>query len=173
VLLPPLASSTLAVIHFAEPFLGALYVVAEFTDPYNDAYIAHYWLEAGEEWAADTEYAANEFVTPTTPNGFVYRATRYGNPYPAWTPGAPRTAGNGSSVDASVIEPTEYNEYYYTAIATEGDNPRSGTVEPDWPIESGATIIENTDGFPSASSVNPPTPPTPNTPQASTTERYR
>lgn len=171
ILLHPLDSEAeLTRIHFAQPFLGALYVVAEF----NDEQIYHFWLQEGEAWTADTEIAANEFRTPTTPNGYVYRATRLGQPYPAWTAGAPRTAGNGSSIEPSIIEPTTYNEYYYTAIETQGDNPASGTTEPPWPTETGAQITESTDGFtfPNADAANPPTPPPANTPQSSTTDRY-
>lgn len=167
-------NAVLQEIHFAEPFLGALYVVAEFINAYNETSTFHYWLQPGEEWEACTEYSANEFVTPTSPNGYVYRATRLGAPYPSWTPGAPRTEGNGSSVAPDIIEPTVYNEYYYTVIATSGDSPTSGTVEPIWPTESGATIVENSDGFasPDANDGSPPTPPSTNIPQGSTTERY-
>ncbi len=161
-------------IHFAEPFLGSLYVVAEFTDNYGETSIYHFWLQEAEEWQPDTEYSANEFVTPTTPNGYVYRATRLTAPYPAWTPGAPRTAGNGSSIEPSIIEPTVYNEYYYVCIDTEGDNPSSGTVEPIWPTNTGQTIVENSDGFSTSSpdDANPPAPPANNQPQGSTDDRY-
>lgn len=160
----------LVAIHFAEPFLGALYVVAEF----DDGGIYHYWLQNADPWEANHEYTANVFVTPTDPNGFTYIGTRLGQPFPAWTPGAPRTAGNGSSIPPSIIEPTEYNEYYFTAIDTQGDNPSSGTVEPVWPTVTGATIVENSDGSTPASSgsATPPDPPAPNTPQSTTTERY-
>lgn len=166
--LDPLAE--LVKIHYAAPFLGALYVVAEF----DDGGIYHYWLQQGETWEANHEYSANVFVQPTTPNGYVYIGARLGQPYPAWTAGAPRTAGNGSSIDPSIIEPTTYNEYYYTVIDTQGDNPTSGTVEPLWPTSTGATIVENTDGFAVGDSgdATPPEPPAPNTPQSSTTDRY-
>lgn len=161
-------------IHFAEPFLGALYVIAEFTNAYGETSIYHYWLQEGQPWAPSTEYSINEFVTPTTPNGFVYSAGRLLPGFPAWAPGVPRTEGNGSSIDPSIIEPTTYNEFFYECIATTGDNPRSGSTEPDWPTSTGATIVENTDGF-VAQSVNdntpPPLPPA-NTPQASTTAKY-
>jgi hypothetical protein len=99
---------------------------------------------------------------------------RLTQPYPSWTPGTPRTEGNGSSIEPSIIEPTVYNEFFYTAIATSGDNPASGSIEPVWPEATGATIVENTDGFPSSTpnDANPPTPPPPNTPQGTTTDRY-
>ncbi len=145
-------------------------MVAEF----DSGDVFHYWLQPGEEWEADSEYSANEFVVPTTANGFVYRAVRFGDPYPAWSPGVSRTAGNGSSIDPSRIEPTEYNEYFYEAIATNGDDPRSGSVEPSWPTATGATIIENTDGFELSEidEAKPPSPPSASTPQSSTTSRY-
>lgn len=157
-------------IHYAAPFLGALYVVAEF----ESGEIFHYWLQDADPWAADTEYSLHELVTPTTPNGLYFRATRFGQGYQAWAPGVARTAGNGSSIDPSIIEPTVYNEYYYTAIQTGGDNPRSGSVEPTWPVNTGETIVENTDGFESTTpdAVAPPAPPANNQPQSGTTERY-
>jgi hypothetical protein len=157
-------------IHFAQPYLGALYVVAEFTD----GQVYHYWLQPGQEWTASTEYSVNEFVTPTDPNGFVYSASRLGLAYPSWAAGVERTAGNGSSITPSIIEPTVYNEFFYEVIETTGDNPRSGSVEPTWPTATGATVVENTDGFQAqaANDVTPPTPPPANTPQASTVARY-
>lgn len=164
ILLHPLdPAAQLVRIHFATPVLGALYVVGEF----DDGQIYHYWLQEGEAWEADTEIAANEFRTPTTPNGYVYRATRLGSSYPAWTAGTPRTVGD-------LIEPTEYNEYYFEAVSVQGDNPASGSTEPPWPTETGEQITESTDGvtFPNANDAQPPSPPSPNTPQSSTTDRY-
>lgn len=167
ILLHPFSpTATLVEIHYAAPFMGALYVVAEF----NDGQIYHYWLQNADPWQASHEYSANVFVTPTVPNGYVYIGTRLTAPYPSWTPGAPRTLGP----PASIIEPTVYNEYYYTAIELQGDNPTSGTVEPVWPLATGATIVENSDGFPAQTpnAGNPPTPPAPTTPQPTTTDRY-
>lgn len=163
-------NATLTKVHFVEPFLGALYVVGEF----DDGSIHHYWLQTGEEWEADTEYSYHELVVPTTVNGYVYRATRYGNGYQKWVAGVLRTIGNGSSIEASIIEPTVYNEYYYTAVEVGGDNPRSGQVEPLWPTNTGEQIVENTDGYinPGAGAANPPDPPDNNAPQGGTTERY-
>jgi hypothetical protein len=164
ILLHPLdPASDLVRIHYATPFLGALYVVAEF----DDGQIYHFWLQEAAAWKANAEYSANQFVTPTVPNGYVYIATRLTQPFPAWTAGAPRALND-------VVEPTEYNEYYYTVIDVVGASPSSGTVEPVWPLATGATVVENADGFPAPSSndANPPAPPSPNTPQASTTDRY-
>jgi hypothetical protein len=158
--------AVLTEIHYASPFLGALYVVAEF----DDAQIYHYWLQAGTPWTATTEIAANEFRTPTVPNGYVYRALRLGAPYPAWTPARPVTA----APPATIVEPTTYNEYFFTADATQGTNPTTSSVEPEWPTETGAQITESSDGFTftDPNAANPPAPPAPTTPQASTTDRY-
>jgi hypothetical protein len=136
----PLAA--LEKIHFAEPFLGGLYIVAEFAD--ESTY--HYWLQpAGSTWAAETAYAAGALVEPTVPNGFVYQATRYGDPYPAWEADALRTAGDAYYTEPSRVEPTVANGFYYECIDTDGPNPRSGTVEPTWPTEEGLTVIERVD----------------------------
>lgn len=172
ILLHPLEpSAELTDIHFAKPFLGALYVVAEF----DTGEIFDYWLQSADEWDSITEYSANEFAVPSTVNGFVYRATRYGSAYPAWSPGVLRTVGNGSSVEPSRIEPTVYNEYYYEAVDTDGDNPRSGSIEPTWPTNDGEEIIENTDGTTPATpnAANPPAPPDANTPQTVTQQKYQ
>lgn len=169
-------TAELTQIHFAQPFLGALYVVAEFSSGVTTITksIYHYWLQPGETWQPSHEYSFNQFVTPTVPNGYVYSASRLGNAYPAWAPGVPRTAGNGSSIEPSIIEPTVYNEFFYVCIDTTGDNPLSGSSEPVWPTTTGATIVENTDGFDvqTSNNVTPPAPPPTSTPQSSTTDRY-
>ncbi len=141
---------SLSTIHFAEPFLGALYVVAEF----SDGNIYHYWLQATTTWAADTEYDLYALVEPSTPDGFIYQATRLGNPWPAWTPNAPRSVSDS-------IEPTVYSGYYFTVESVIGDNPRSGSTEPVWPTEAGAIIIEDTDDTQNAPDATPPAPPEP------------
>ena len=127
--------STLSIraIHFAKPFMGFLYVVAAFED--DSQY--HYWAEELDAWLADTPYLIGGRVFPTSPNGFAYKATRTGSPNPAWGPGISRTVGD-------FIEPTVYNGFYYECIAVTGTNPASGSVEPDWPTEEGAIIIEDT-----------------------------
>lgn len=164
------SAATLEEIHFAAPYLGALYVVAEF----SDGGIFHYWLQSAAEWEAQVEIRANEFRRPTTPNGYVYRATRLNEAYPAWAPGVLRTVGNGSSIEPSRIEPTEYNEYFYEAVDVEGDAPRSASVEPIWPTATGERIVENSDDTEAATttSVAPPAPPAPNQPQQTTVNRY-
>jgi hypothetical protein len=151
----------IAHIHFAEPIMGALYVVAEFEG--GDVY--HYWLQSGAEWSASTKYDIGDLVHPTTPNGFVYRAERT-FAHQTWAANEPRYDGTGYEAQ-SVVEPTEYNGFYYRAVLAQGDNPRSGTTEPVWPTEEGATVIEAADNSDAPalesnarSSVNPATTPT-------------
>ena len=129
---------TLHKIHFAAPFLGdengaALYVVAEF----NNGDVFHYWLiGGGSAWESGKVYGLGDIVTPG--NGLSYRATRLNPAAPVWTPDAARTVGD-------VVEPTTFNKYKYTVIDTTGDSPASGSVEPDWPTEDGATVYETND----------------------------
>lgn len=130
-------------IHFAEPFMGAPYVVAEF----DNGGVYHYWLQPGERWEAGKAYKAGDLVHPTVPNGLVYRASRSGDANPPWAPNVPRYDGTGPEA-ASVVEPTVYNDFFYTCTAVTGASPRSGTTEPAWPTEAGAVIIESTDNPP-------------------------
>lgn len=145
---PEGAAFSLSTIHFAEPFLGFLYVVAEF----SDGNIYHYWLQDATAWAANTEFELYDLVVPSTPDGFVYQATRLGNPWPSWTPNAPRSVSDN-------VEPTVYSGYYFTVESVVGDNPSSGFVEPVWPTEAGAVIIEDTDDTANAPDATPPEPP--------------
>ena len=147
----------LHIIHFAEPFLGGLYVVAEFET--GDVY--HYWLQPGRAWQASTQYKSGDMVEPSVPNGFLYEASRLGDPYPPWQPDEPRYDGVGDAYAQSIIEPTTYNGYYYVCMETIGPNPRSGIVEPTWPIVEGGTVFERTDtGLPETTVIDSPEPPT-------------
>jgi hypothetical protein len=157
-------------IHFAEPFMGALYVVAEF----ENGNIYHYWLQPGKQWEAGHIYKAGDLVYPSTPTGLVYRASRLGSANPPWAANVPRYDGTGGSgYEQSIIEPTVYNDYFYTCIATTGSNPRSGTEEPVWPTEDGATVIESTDNPPDVNTPTTTQDPTGSTaPTSGTTDRY-
>lgn len=157
VLKSPDGDLAITVIHFAEPFMGALYVAAEF----SDGNIYHYWVRSAATWLPDNEYDLGELVTPTIQDGFAYKATRLGNPFPSWTPAAPRAVDD-------IIEPTVYSGYYFKVIQVIGDEPRSGDLEPAWPTTAGATIIEDTDG----ASVPDATPPTPIEPFIPDDDRY-
>lgn len=148
-------------IHFAEPFLGFLYVVAEFAD----GNIFHYWLQTGGTWEADTVYRSGDVVEPTVPNGLTYRATRLGAALPSWAP-------NVARVDGDQIEPTVYNDFYYTVVDTAGATPQSGTTEPTWPTEEGAQVSEDTDGT-LGSAPTTTSPPDTQEPTSDVRDRYR
>lgn len=157
-------------IHFAVPMMGALYVAAEF----EDGEIHHYWLQEVNAWVQDTHYLHGAMVHPTVANGLVYQASRFGDPFPAWAPDMPRSDGSGvaGNYGQSIIEPTVYNDFYYAAVLTGGENPRSGTVEPIWPTEDGAQVVEFADGGDDVTQPAPPEPPSTDTPQAELRERY-
>lgn len=129
-------------IHYAGPFLGYLFVTAEF----SDGQIFDYWLQSATVWQANTDYTLYYVVQPSAENGFTYQATRLNPAAPAWKPSTERAVGD-------VIEPTEANSFEYVAIETYGSPPRTGTIEPTWIAEEGAIVIEESD-----STANP-TPP--------------
>jgi len=136
-------------VHFAEPFLGALYIAAEFAD--GDTF--HFWLQESTDWLADTAYDFNELVNPTTPNSFVYRATRNGAANPVWSEGADRVVGDK-------IEPTVRNGFFFEVVQIFGTLARSGTVEPDWDnAVDGQLINENVDGTLIPDAATPTRPP--------------
>lgn len=134
-------------IHFAEGFLGALYVAAEF----SDGRVYHYWLQPADDWEADTDYVVNQTASPTTPNGFVYKALRLAGANPAWTENTPRVVND-------VVEPTLENGFKYTVTDVIGPTPRSGPLEPIWPTKVGAIIIEDLDDESGAAPESPDAP---------------
>lgn len=159
----------LSKIHFVAPLMGALYVVAEFDD--GDIY--HYWLQAGEQWAAETVYDIGDLVRPVTANGFVYRAERTTAANPVWAADVPRYDGYNAYNAQSVVEPTEYNGYYYVCTLAQGDNPRSGTTEPTWPTNEGETVVETADNSgQQATEVAASNPDPTTTPASETRDRY-
>lgn len=126
----PASTADLADIHFAMPFLGFLYVVAE----WSDGVIRHYWLQSATAWSAATVYTLNAQVQPTVPNGWIYTAQRIGAANPTWV--AKKAVTNGD-----VIEPTIPNGFKYTASVS-GSGPTTGLKEPVWPTTNGVTIVE-------------------------------
>lgn len=134
-------AGTIVAIHFAKPFLGALYVVAEF----SDGLVAHYWFRAAEAWQPNHVYLPGTLVSPTTGNGFSYVGSTKINP-PVWQPMVARQVGD-------MVVPTVSNGYYYTVIEVDGANPASGANEPTWPAAEGATVTEDVDTTP-ATTVN-------------------
>lgn len=145
-------------IHFAEPFLGFLYVVAEFAG--GDVF--HYWLQSLGPWEPNKVYAFGSVVEPTTPNGLGYSAAPANPAAPVWQPNIPRQVGDR-------VSPTVPNGFEYEVIEVIGDDPKSGATEPNWPTVEDATIFED---------VNIPTPSSPSTggsgsqPPPSTIDRY-
>lgn len=151
-------------IHFAAPFLGFLYVVAEFDVGDSGAEsVYHYWLQTGGPWQADHIYKHGDVVEPSTPNGLAYQATRLSAPNISWAPNKPRTVGD-------VVEPTVYNDFFYTVIDTLGSNPTSGAIEPIWPEVDGGQVSEDTDSG-SLSNTTTTQPPS-NVPGSDVTRRY-
>ena len=132
---PVSTTATLYAIHKAVPFVGFLYVIAEFTD--GDIY--HYWLRSPATWLASTDYKQGDIVVPSVLNGYAYRAKRLGSAYPLWAAGAARAVSD-------VIEPTVYSGFFFTVTAVFGTNPSSGQVEPTWNSSAGATTSESSDG---------------------------
>lgn len=151
-------------VYFATPFMGFLYVVADFVGFEGDYY--HFWLQTGSTWQASHVYKFGEIVLPSTPNGFSYQASRLGAPSLMWAPGVKRAL-------ADIIEPTVYNDYKYTVVDVLGSNPRSGSVEPEWPVESGARVSEDADGVgDTAAGETTATPDNTDTPNPDTADRY-
>jgi hypothetical protein len=154
-------TQAIAEINFAKPFMGFPYVVATFADGVTQ----HYWLQSGDVWTADTIYKAGDIVVPSVSNGLAYQATRSGDPNLSWAPNVQRALGD-------IIEPTVYNDYFYTVVDTQGDNPRSGTVEPDWPTEDGAQISEDAEGATTSTGTPTTAPDSATTPNPVTQDRY-
>lgn len=150
----------LAKIHYAEPFMEALYVAAEF----EDGQVYHYWLRTAQTWQPETVYAPGDEVQPTSDNGFVYTAGRSGNAEQAWAPGIERAVND-------VVEPTTPNGFKYTVVEVAGTNPASGQTEPDWPEYDGGRVTEFTDAEASPAPEPPPAPPSTTLPPG-TRDRY-
>jgi hypothetical protein len=151
-------------VFFSAPFMGFLYVVANFEGFLTD--YVHFWLQTGATWQATHTYKHGEIVAPSVENGFAYQASRIGAPNLTWAPGVQRAVGN-------VIEPTVYNDYYYTVVNVQGTNPRSGDTEPEWPTTAGAQISEDADGLGDSGDGTTTTPPDNTaTPNPDTSDRY-
>lgn len=118
-------------IWFAKPFMGFLYVAAEF----NNGDVWHYWLQNNGSWAANTVYFTGAIVEPPTPNGFGYLAVRDTAPNSTWQ-------ANMAVTLNMLIEPTTYNGFMYKATAVAGSSPHTSNVEPSWPATENATVQE-------------------------------
>ena len=131
-------------IHFAAPYLGGLYVVAEFVNDGGSGLgtVFHYWIQSStvndssnNEWVADADHLIGDVVIPTSPNGLIYVASRRYPPSPLWTADTQETIGN-------VVEPNTPNGFNFTVSATAGATPTTGSTEPTWPAADGATVTE-------------------------------
>jgi hypothetical protein len=159
-------------IHFASPFMGVLFVTAEFSvaDPtvlaqYGSVF--HYWIQSGSTWVASEDRMIGDIVVPSVPNGLEYVASRHGTPNPVWAPSVLHSVNDK-------VEPTVPNGFYFTAITTEGANPVSGATEPTWPTTDSATVTENSaiDSDQVASLVTAAPQPATNVPNSTITTRY-
>lgn len=126
-------TGSLVYIHFAKPFLGYPYVVAEF----SDGLVQHYWLQSPSAWQANHVYGLTDTVSPTVPNGFVYQANTAVNA-PVWQPNTVYPVG-------SIVQPSTPNGYVYQITSTAGAAAASGSTEPEWPTQPGALVFEETD----------------------------
>lgn len=138
----------------AEPLLGGLYVVAEWSD--NPDRGIHYWVRSvsAGNWKPNNIHMLNDYVTPTVPNGLAYSADRLLDPDPVWEPDTERTIGD-------TREPSTFNGYKYVVVEVHGSPARSGSTEPKWVAREGAIVIEEADVAPNAP---PPQAPPPSTP---------
>lgn len=157
---PQNRTSTLSRIHFAAPYLGFLYVVAEF----SDGTIQHFWLQDSGTWTANTVQFLGNFILPTVDNGFAFSATRLEPPHPVWQPNV------GVQVN-DIFEPTVYSGYMFKAIAVLGDAPHTGITEPIWPTVENAQIQEFGD-FDASSAANTSSASSAPTPSRTITDRY-
>lgn len=124
-------------VHFAMPFMGFLYVVAEFANDGGSGLgtIFHFWCQTGAVWQANTDYRIGDIVAPSTPNGLSFKASRISPPNPAWSPNTVEATNN-------VVEPTVPNGFFFTAVTTAGANPTTSGSEPLWPTATGAQVVE-------------------------------
>jgi len=147
---PTQADLALREIHFAAPFLGFLYVVAEFAN--GDVF--HFWLESLVPWQAGATILPGQTVSPTVTNGYLYQASRTDVPAQLWQPNINRGVGD-------VVEPRGANGFRYRVIATFGSRPASGADEPAWPTTPGGRVVESTtapEQPPEPTPVDPTTP---------------
>jgi hypothetical protein len=128
---PTTPAATLTKIWFAKPFMGFLYVVAQFST--GDVY--HYWLQSNGSWAASTMYKTGAIVTPTPTNGLAYQAVRDMPLNSAWSAQSTIAAG-------AMVEPNQYTGYAYRAVAVAGSLPHTGSSEPVWPTTIGGIVQE-------------------------------
>lgn len=119
------------IIWYAKPFMGFLYVVAEF----SDLSVHHYWLQNNGTWTSTTDYTSASIVLPPVLNGLAYQGIRDFPVQPLWTAETLITSG-------SYVEPNTPTGFAYQAVATTGSPVHTGAVEPVWPTLAGGIIQE-------------------------------
>jgi Concanavalin A-like lectin/glucanases superfamily len=107
---PVNSTASPTIIWFAKPFMGFLYVVAQF----SDSNIYHYWLQSNGTWTSNTVYKTGNIVTPIVQNGLAYQAVRDFPPNPTWSANAVVLAG-------AFVEPTQYTGFAYKSISVASD----------------------------------------------------
>jgi hypothetical protein len=145
------SAATLSKVTYAVPFMGYLYVVGV----YSDGSAHHFWLQNPPAWTANTTYATNTLVQPTTVNGYYYRALPLNIP-PAWQP-------QTKYILNSQVQPSKYNGFYYKCTnLTILSPPTSGPNEPAWSTSLGGITLDFSAGNSSTNPTQinqPPTPP--------------
>ena len=148
---PTNSALTIAKIHYAQPFLGRLYVVAEF----SDASVFHYWVEKPPYRDTLTLYGYGQKVRPLPENGYYYQAIN--------TSTATRWTAGQTIVASDLRQPTVFNGFNYRAISVVGTAPvKTSDTEPVWPTNypfggPGPTIVEYSyGGTPPVTTPPPP-----------------
>lgn len=134
---PSNSAATLSKIHYAKPFMGYPYVIAEF----SDGLINHFWLQMPPVWTANTNYDANQLVQPTVPNGFYYQCIQIANP-PAWTPLLQHQIFD-------FIQPTVYSGLQFFAVFLVGGSGSATTTTATFVVPAigstvGVTVVATT-----------------------------
>lgn len=128
---PTGGSASITKIHRAFPFLGRLYVVAEF----SDGKVQHYWIENPDAWQATTQYYYGSVVRPTIDVGYYYENLAL-SAILAWQ-------ANTDMAINDYRQPRTANGFRYKVTAATGAAPyRTGNVEPIWPTAIGGTVTE-------------------------------
>lgn len=128
----PESSADLKRIWKAEALMGGLYVVAEWTD----GVVQHYWIQGGETWQANHTYLPGQVVVSDA--GVPFLPSRMTPAGTTWAPNTELQVGD-------VVEPTVFNGYAYEVVEAYGTPARTGTTEPSWIAEDGATVTDEAD----------------------------
>lgn len=148
----PLDPPELVRIWKAEPLMGGMYVVAEWSDDPNRAF--HYWILSvgASTWQPNHVYMLNDNVVPSTPSGLTFSAQRLLPADPVWQASKEYDVGD-------VVEPSTFNGYKYEVVEAYGSPPRSGGTEPAWAVGEGEITNEDADVDPGSGTPPPQNPP--------------